>query len=96
MKNAPFDEYALDFLDEIDPQAKSIVRQTLAAVVDFPGQHPNGFSVAPVRGGGYEYFVAMGGGGAGPSPFRQNQIFPFDIVDSLLYHKLAVLYPKCP
>jgi hypothetical protein len=88
MDDAPLDEYTLDFLDEVHPDAKPLVKRMLAAVADYPNVHHNGFSVSRTQDG-YDYFVAMGGTGGGTSPFRQHQVHPFDVVDLLIHHRIA-------
>jgi hypothetical protein len=78
------DEYALDFLD---PQAKRLVKEMLAAIVNYPDVHPNGFSVQRTRSGGYHYSLARRGGG--PSPFQDPQVLPTNIVEVLILHGVA-------
>lgn len=78
------DEYALDFLD---PEAKRLVKEMLAAIVNYPDVHPNGFAVQRIRSGGYHYSLARHGGG--PSPFQDPQVLPTNIVEVLILHGIA-------
>jgi hypothetical protein len=78
------DEYSLDFLD---PEAKRLVKEMLAAVVDYPDIHPNGFSVRPAPGGGFRYFLGMHGGR--PSPIQNPRDLSTNIVNLLIFHRIA-------
>lgn len=73
------DNRGLDFVT--DPEARTLVRQMLAAVVDHPELHPNRFRYQRTSEGDWSYFVAGKGGG---SVFPQYSRLKFNVVDMLL------------
>jgi hypothetical protein len=90
MDRGLLDEYALDFLDEIHPEAKRVIKQMLAAAVDYPNVHVNALSITPTRDGGFDYFLGMQGGGT--SPLQNHQRLPVYLREPLIHH--GILGPK--
>lgn len=82
--DAPLDEHAFDFLE---PAARRLVKDMLAAVVEHPDIHTNGFTVTRLRdGSGFDYFLGLRGGK--PSPFQNHQRLPDNVAGPLLYHRI--------
>jgi hypothetical protein len=90
MDDTPLDEYALDFLDEIHPDAKRLIKQMLAAAVEYPNVHSNALSITRTREGDYDYFLGRHGGRT--SPLQNHQRMPVYLRDTLVHH--GILGPK--
>ncbi len=74
------DDQGLDFIR--DPEARAVVRDMLAAVVDHPDIHRNLFRYQRQTDGTWEYFV--GQHRSGPAAFTQYIRLPINVVDLLV------------
>ena len=82
--DTPLDEHALDFFDD---DAKRLVKEMLQAVTEHPNIYSNGFRVARSKtGDSFEYFLSNHGA---PGPFRNNQRLQTNIIDTLVFHRIA-------
>ncbi len=79
-------DQGLDFI--ANPEARAVVRQMLAAVVDHPTIHRNLFKYQRQHDGTWEYFV--GQHHSGPAAFPQYIHLPVNVVDPLRVHGWAV------
>jgi hypothetical protein len=75
-------ELSLDFLSG-HPEAQTLVRQMLSAVVDYPGVHRNWLNVRRGRDGSWQYFVGQKGA---QSAYPQYQSLSIPLFPSLSTH----------
>jgi hypothetical protein len=84
----PLDKDALDFLDS-NPDAKQMVKEMLAAVVDHPDIHMNSFRTQNVGSGNFDYFLGLRSSSRGGSPFLNHRQLKGNIVPQLIHHHIA-------